>query len=77
MAAKKAMLLWGRFLKIYLLKFCDIWQNFYFYRILNNENFKMAVEQMNFGTHWIITVQLYYWLSKTHLLKFGHISFKW
>ena len=24
------------------LKFCDIWQNFYFYRILNiNENFKI------------------------------------
>ena len=30
-----------------LLKFCDIWQNFYFYRILNNENFKMEVEQTN------------------------------
>ena len=43
-----------------LLKFCDIWQNFYFYRILNNENFKMEVEQTNFVTHLIITVQLYY-----------------
>ena len=42
------------------LEFCDIWQNFYFYRILNNENFKMEVEQMNFATHLIITVQLYY-----------------
>ena len=37
-----------RFLKIYSLKFCDIWQNFYFYRILDNENFKMEVEQTNF-----------------------------
>ena len=49
-----------RFLKIYSLKFCDIWQSFYFYCILNNENFKMEVEQTNFVTHLIITVQLYY-----------------
>ena len=48
-----------QFLKIYSLKFCDIWQNFYFYRILNNENFKMAVEQMIFETRLRITVQLY------------------
>ena len=39
-----------RFLKIYSLKFCDIWQKFCFYRILNNENFKMEVEQTNFVT---------------------------
>ena len=50
----------GRFLKIYSSKFCDIWQNFYFYHILNIENFKMEVEQMNLVTHLIITVQLYY-----------------
>ena len=49
-----------RFLKIYSLKFCDIWQNFYFYGILNDENFKMEVEQTNFVTHLIITVPLYY-----------------
>ena len=30
---------------IYSLQFCDIWRNFYLYRILNNENFKMEVEQ--------------------------------
>ena len=36
------------------LKFYDIWQNFYFYRILNNENLKMKVEQTNFMTHLII-----------------------
>ena len=65
-----------QFLKIYSLKFCDISQNFYFYRILNNENFKMDVEQTIFMTHLIITVQLYYCL-KTALLKFGQISFKW
>ena len=65
-----------RFLKIYSLKFCDIWQNFDFYRILNNENFKMDVEQTIFMTRLIITVQLYYYL-KTPLLKFGQISFKW
>ena len=60
MVAKKAMVHRRRFLKIYSIKFCDIWQNFYFYRILNNENFKMEVEQTNFVTHLIITVQLYY-----------------
>ena len=50
----------GRFLKIYPLQFCDIWPNFYFYRILNNENFKVEVEQTNLVTHLIITVQLNY-----------------
>ena len=59
MAAKKAMIHRRRILKIYSLKFCDIWQNFYFYRILNNENFKMAVEQMIFESRLRITVQLY------------------
>ena len=39
--AKKAMVHRRRFLKIYSLKFWDIWQEFYFYRILNIENFKM------------------------------------
>ena len=57
---RKTMVYRRRFLKIYSLKFCDIWQNFYFYRILNNENFKMEVEQRNFVTQLIITVQLYY-----------------
>ena len=64
-----------RFFKIDSLKFCDIWQNFDFYRILNNDNFKMEVGQAEFVTHLIITVQLYYYL-KTRLLKFGQISFK-
>ena len=64
MAEKKAMIHRRRFLKIYSIKFCDIWQTFYFYRIVNDENFKMEVEQTNFMTHLIITVQLYYWLSK-------------
>ena len=60
MAAKKAMVHRRLFLKIYSLKFCDIWQNFYFYNILNSENFEMEVEQTNFVTHLIITVQLCY-----------------
>ena len=46
-----------RFLKIYSLKFGNIWQNFYFYRTLNNENFIMEVEKTNFVTQLIITVQ--------------------
>ena len=58
-----------RLLKIYSLKFCDIWQNFYFYGILNDENFKMEVEQTNFVTHLIITEQLYYSLSKNPSVK--------
>ena len=57
---KKAIVHRRRFPKIYSLKFCDIRQIFYFYRILNNENFKMEVEQTNFVMHLIITVQLYY-----------------
>ena len=60
MAAKKGMVHRRRFLKICSIKCCDIWQNFYFYRILNDENFKVEVEQTNFVTHLIITVQLYY-----------------
>ena len=48
----------GRFSKIYSLKFSDIWQNFDFCRILNNENFKMEVQQTNFVTDLMITVQL-------------------
>ena len=49
-----------RFLKIYSLEFCNICQNFSFHRILSCENVKMEVEQTNFGTHLIITVQLNY-----------------
>ena len=58
MAAKKAMGHRRRFLKICLLKLCDIWRKFYFYRILINENFKIEVEQTIYVTHLIITVQL-------------------
>ena len=69
MAAKKAMVHRRRFLKIYSSKFCDIWQNFDFYRILNNENFKMKVEQTNFVIHLIITIESYYWLSENPSVK--------
>ena len=58
-----------RFLKIYSLKFCDIRQNVYFYRIWDNENFKMEVEQKNFMTYLIITIILCYWLSKSPSVK--------
>ena len=47
---EKAMVHRKQFLKIYSLKFCDISQNFYFYRILNDENFKTEVEQTFFHT---------------------------
>ena len=76
MAAKKAMVHRRRFLKIYSLKFCDIWQNFYFYRTFNNKNFKMEVEQTNYVTHLIITVELCYWLSKTTSVKIWSNKFQ-
>ena len=60
MVGKKQWFTEDDFSKFSHLKFCDIWQNFYPYRILSNENFKMEVEQTNFVTHLIITVQLYY-----------------
>ena len=57
-------------------KFSDIWQNFYFPRILNKENFKIEVEQKNFVIHLIITVQLYYWLSKNPSVKIWSNKFQ-
>ena len=33
---------------MYSLEFCDILQNFSFYRILSNENCKKEVKQTNF-----------------------------
>ena len=51
-------------------------QNFYFYRILNDENFKMEVEQTNFVTQLIITVELYYWLSKNPSVKIWSNKFQ-
>ena len=63
MVAKKAMVHRRPFLKIYSIKFCDTWQNFYFYRILNDENFKMEVE-------------LYSWLSKNPSVKIWSDKFQ-
>ena len=79
MAAKKKeeLVHRRRFLKIYSLRFCDIWQNFSFHRILNNENFKMEVEQTNFVTHLIIQYNYIIDYLKTRRLKFSRISLKW
>ena len=69
-----------RFFKIYLLNFFDIWQNFHFNRILNNENFKIEVERTIFVTQLMIKNNMYNYITdypKTRLLKFGQISFKW
>ena len=65
-----------RFLKIYSLKFCDISQNFYFYRILNDENFKTEVERFFWHIILIITEQLYYWLSKNSSVKIWSNKFQ-
>ena len=75
MAAEKAMVHKRRFLKIYSLKFCDIWQKVYFYGILNNENFKMKVEQTKLMSHLIMAVHYIIDYQKARLLKFGQISF--
>ena len=80
MAAKKQWYTEDNFSKSALTrKFCDMLQNFYLYHILNNENFKMEIEQMNFVTHLINTVQLYITSDylKNRLLEIGQISFKW
>ena len=42
---RKAMVHRRQFLKIYSLKFCDIWPNFYFYCILNNKNLKWKLNR--------------------------------
>ena len=76
MGGEKEMVHRRQFLKINSLKFCDIWQKFYFHRILNNDNFKMEVEQTNLVTHLIITVQLYYWLSKNPSVKIWSNKFQ-
>ena len=76
MAAKKAMVQRRRFLKIYSIKFWDIWQTFYIYRILNDENVKMEVEQTSFVAQLIITVELYYWLSKNPSVKIWSNKFQ-
>ena len=60
----------------YSLKFCNIWQNFYFYHLLNNENLKMEVEHTISEAHSIITVQLYYWLSKNPSVKIRSNKFQ-
>ena len=60
MAAKKQWCTEDDFWKSTHYNFVIFSRIFYFYRILNNENFKMEVEQKNFVTHLIITVQLYY-----------------
>ena len=51
-------------------------QNLLIYRILNNENIKMEVEQTNFVTHSIITVQLYYCLCKNPSVKIWSNKFQ-
>ena len=71
MAAKKQ---W--YTKDGLSRFSDIWQNFYFHRVLNNDNFKMEVEQANFVIHLIIKLQLYYWLSKNPSVKIWSNKFQ-
>jgi len=43
----------------WFLKCYHIWQNFYFYRILNDEYFTTEVEETIFVAHLIIKVQLY------------------
>ena len=73
---EKAMVHKRRFLKIYSLEFCDIWQYFSFHHILRNENFKMEVEPTKSVTHLIITVQLYYCLFKNPSVNIWSYKFQ-
>ena len=53
--------------------FCDIWQNFYLYRISNNEDFKMEVKQTNFVTHVIVqNYYIIYWLARNPSVKISN-----
>ena len=74
MAAKKAVVHRRQFFKICSLKFCDTWQNFYFYRSFNNKNFKMEVQQTNFATHLIITVHssVKIWSNKFQIVMINY-----
>ena len=54
----------------------DDFSNLLIYRILNNENIKMEVEQTNFVTQSIITVQLYYCLCKNPSVKIWSNKFQ-
>ena len=65
------------FLKIFSLKVFDILQNFFFYHILNSENFKMEVEQMYFVSHYFNYYStIYYWLSKNPSVKIWSNKFQ-
>ena len=76
MAAKKQWYTQDNFSNL-LIKILWYLEEFYFYCIfLDNENFKMEVEQTIFVTHLIITVQLYYWLSKNHYVKIWSNKFQ-
>ena len=76
MAAKKANGTQKTISQNLLIKILWYLAEFLLYRILNNENFKMEVEQTNFVTHLIITVQLYYWLSKNLSVKIWSNKFQ-
>ena len=73
MAAKKGMVHRRQFLKICSLKFCDIWQNFYFYRTFNNKNFKMEVQQTNFVTHFFVFFVLFCFISHIQTITIHYI----
>ena len=49
----------GEFFKIHSLEFYEIWQNYYFHRISNNENSNTEVEQRNSEKQAIFSGQLY------------------
>ena len=79
MAAKKQWHTEDDFSKSALTwKFCDISQNFYLYHILNNEDFKMEVEQTKFcdTCNNYSTKLLYYWLARNPSVKIWSNKFQ-
>ena len=76
MAAKKSIGTEKTVSQNLLIKILLYLAEFLLLSYLINENFKMEVEQTNFVIHLIITIQLYYLLSKNSSVKIWSNKFQ-
>ena len=76
MAAKKSIGTEKTVSQNLLIKILWYLAEFLLLSYLINENFKMEVEQTNFVIHLIITIQLYYLLSKNSSVKIWSNKFQ-
>ena len=76
MAAKKSIGTEKTVSQNLLIKILWYLAEFLLLSYLINENFKMEVEQTNFVIHLIITIQLYYLLSKNPSVKIWSNKFQ-